>query len=188
MSSIENTNTTIDVYRVALAPWSPDVAEKDGNIYLEVRGGHYCRVYSADAEVSGLYGSYYEGVFIWYKTASGKLVIGWQGHLVDIADIGKVIWQVKAKGRSFECVTPEGEVLMAFWYHTLKQYRFRPLKFLLDEILFPDEWWGLTSDLPSFIDSCMKQHNVEERHQALLDRYNRIGNVWVPEQINSCQL
>ena len=148
---------------VILKCWHSVVAFKKHQLLtLGVNKGHFqFSPYEGELKPCGFYAAYHEGIFVFFATEDGKVLIGWKDKLVDVPTIYKAEWSSKASGRCFEAFDQSGQSLMLIRYQTLKQYLWSPFKLLYD-ILIPDDDWGLVADIPSFIHSHVKSGEQAE--------------------------
>ncbi|KZX53508.1 hypothetical protein A3709_10305 [Halioglobus sp. HI00S01] len=153
-----------------LRPWHEVVATDAGLLKISVSKGEYRASEALESiESQGWYASYDEGDFVFLRNERGLFCIGWQEKLVELDQIAQIEWESTTRGRSLECRDHQGELLLKVRYRTSKRFLKNPLK-LFEELLVPDDDWGLAADLPSFIHSCIEDNNVSEQYELLKKR------------------
>lgn len=161
------------VESLIISPWHDIVSIKRKKLFLrEATLSYELGVYSgAPKYISGWYAKYPEGIFILFRSSDGKIKIGFKDKLLDIEQITSIVWSASFKKRSFKVIDERNELLSEFNYNRTINYVFRPWKFFF-EAFVPDDDWGLEADLPSFVDSCFKNRNVQKSVLNLLARTN----------------
>lgn len=147
--------------------WHPSIAINNRYMQINLDGDRYSRKPHSDVnQIDGWYAAYHEGVFVLFKDNLDRILIGWKNHIVDVDRIEKVEWSSTIKGRHFECFGKGNNSLMTANYQTLRRFIFNPLA-LIGEFLIPDDDWGLVADLPSFVDSGVKDGGLRCRFDWL---------------------
>ena len=158
-------------YEIYLNYWDSQVSINASKLCLSIADGAYCSsiIDKNIVGVTGWYANYPEGIFVFFEDADGRLLIGWDGHLIDVQLIHLISWDSSVSGRLFVCYDKNQIELLKVPYRTLKRLMLNPIK-LVGELVAPNDDWGLVADLPSFIHSCFVDGDLQGKYKKLFQR------------------
>ncbi len=114
--------------------------------------------------ISGIYAKYPEGIFA-VLFCKNNWFLMWRGRLIELQNISEVSWSSTILGRNFIVKNRDGHIALKVNYKTVLCGLINPIRMFVDIV---DDDWGLDSDLPSYIESCMRVDKCLDRIEGFI--------------------
>lgn len=131
-------------------------------------------------KIDGIYLTYREGTFIFFKTYDNQLKIGWRHQILDFEQIASMKHSFDGffKGYHLRCFDRNHQTLMDVYYHSPFRNLVNP--FTIFDWFFPDDW-DLCQDLPGEtfafhknVDNNQRIARMNENNDYFFNQYTKL--------------